>query len=181
MLVELVLPGLSTSSDPSRRRESVSEYHQVGPASDEACRLDEPSRVHLAPAPRRHGAYERWLLARDIQRGGGGGQSVEWFFDHVSHYHLQRFLAHRISDHRLLRIIERFLKAGVWEDGVVGASEQGTPQGGLVSPVLANIYLHYTLDLWFEKRYAKSCRGKAHLVRFADDCAPRRREGVFMH
>jgi hypothetical protein len=82
---------------------------------------------------------------------------------------LQRFLAHRISDPRLLRIIERFLKAGVWEDGVVGASDQGTPQGGLVSPVLANIYLHYTLDLWFEKRYAKSCRGRAHLVRFADD------------
>jgi hypothetical protein len=51
----------------------------------------------------------------------------------------------------------------------MSASEQGTPQGGLVSPVLANIYLHYTLDLWFEKRYAKSCRGKAHLVRFADD------------
>lgn len=54
-------------------------------------------------------------------------------------------------------------------DGVMSSSDQGTPQGGLVSPVLANIYLHYTLDLWFEKRYAKSCRGKAHLVRFADD------------
>jgi group II intron reverse transcriptase/maturase len=101
----------------------------------------------------------QWIVEADIKG----------FFDHVSHYHLQRFLAHRISDPRLLRIIERFLKAGVWEDGVVGASEQGTPQGGLVSPVLANIYLHYTLDLWFEKRYAKSCRGQAHLVRFADD------------
>ena len=102
---------------------------------------------------------QQWIVEADIKG----------FFDHVSHYHLQRFLAHRISDPRLLRIIERFLKAGVWEDGVVGASEQGTPQGGLVSPVLANIYLHYTLDLWFEKRYAKSCRGQAHLVRFADD------------
>jgi RNA-directed DNA polymerase len=101
----------------------------------------------------------QWIVEADIKG----------FFDHVSHYHLRRFLAHRISDPRLLRIIERFLKAGVWEDGVVGASEQGTPQGGLVSPVLANIYLHYTLDLWFEKRYAKSCRGAAHLVRFADD------------
>jgi retron-type reverse transcriptase len=72
-----------------------------------------------------------------------------------------------------LRIIDRFLKAGVLEDGVFSASEQGTPQGGLVSPVLANIYLHDVLDVWFEKRYAKSCRGKAYLVRYADDCVPR--------
>jgi RNA-directed DNA polymerase len=101
----------------------------------------------------------QWIVEADIKG----------FFDHVSHYHLQRFLAHRISDPRLLRIIERFLKAGVMEDGVMSASDQGTPQGGLVSPVLANVYLHYVLDLWFEKRYAKSCRGEAHLVRFADD------------
>lgn len=67
------------------------------------------------------------------------------------------------------RIIHRFLKAGVMEDGVVKACEEGTPQGGLVSPVLANIYLHYVLDLWFEKRFARSCPGKAYLVRYADD------------
>ena len=101
----------------------------------------------------------QWIVEADIKG----------FFDHVSHYHLQRFLAHRISDPRFLRIIERFLKAGVMEDGMMSASDQGTPQGGLVSPVLANVYLHYVLDLWFEKRYAKSCWGKAHLVRFADD------------
>jgi RNA-directed DNA polymerase len=94
---------------------------------------------------------------------------IKGFFDHLSHHHLQRFLAHRISDPRFLRIIERFLKAGIMEDGVMSASGQGTPQGGLVSPVLANIYLHYVLDLWFEKRYARSCRGTARLVRFADD------------
>jgi hypothetical protein len=76
----------------------------------------------------------QWIVDADIKG----------FFDHVSHYHLQRFLAHRISDPRLLRIIERFLKAGVMEDGVMSASDQGTPQGGLVSPVLANIYLHYS-------------------------------------
>jgi retron-type reverse transcriptase len=69
----------------------------------------------------------------------------------------------------LLRIIQRFLKAGVMEDGMVSVSEEGTPQGGLVSPVLSNIYLHYVLDLWLEKRFVKSCRGKAQLVRFADD------------
>src|SRR5690349_10100355 len=74
----------------------------------------------------------------------------------------------------VLRIIGRFLKAGYLEDGVIQASEQGTPQGGLVSPVPANIYLHYVLDLWFEKRYAKGCGGKGYLVRYADDCVPRR-------
>jgi hypothetical protein len=78
-----------------------------------------------------------------------------------------RFLEQRIADPVFLRTVRRFLKAGVMEDGAFTASEEGTPQGGLVSPVLANIYLH--LDLWFEKRYAKSCHGKAHLVRFADD------------
>jgi group II intron reverse transcriptase/maturase len=103
--------------------------------------------------------HTQWIVEADVKS----------FFDQVSHEHLRRFLAHRISDPRFLRIIDRFLKAGVLEDGVFGASEQGTPQGGLVSPALANIYLHYCLDLWFEKRYAKSCRGQAHLVRFADD------------
>ena len=94
---------------------------------------------------------------------------IKGFFDHVTHSHLLRFLAHRIADPRFLRIIRRFLKAGVLEDGAFSASEQGTPQGGLVSPTLANIYLHYVLDVWFEKRFAKSCRGKASLVRYADD------------
>jgi RNA-directed DNA polymerase len=101
----------------------------------------------------------QWIVEADIKG----------FFDHVTHYHLLKFLAHRIADPRFLRIIDRFLKAGVLEDGVFSASEEGTPQGGLVSPALANIYLHYVLDVWFEKRYAKSCRGKAFLVRYADD------------
>jgi RNA-directed DNA polymerase len=103
--------------------------------------------------------HTQWIVEADIKG----------FFDHVTHSHLQRFLAHRIADPRFLRIIDRFLKAGVLEDGMFSASEQGTPQGGLVSPALANIYLHYVLDVWFEKRFAKSCRGKAYLVRYADD------------
>jgi hypothetical protein len=68
-----------------------------------------------------------------------------------------------------LRIIQRFLKAGIMDDGVFTASVEGTPQGGLVSPVLSNIYLHYVLDLWFEKRFARQCAGKAYLIRYADD------------
>jgi group II intron reverse transcriptase/maturase len=103
--------------------------------------------------------HTQWVVEAD----------VKGFFDHVSHGHLMRFLEHRIADPRFLRILRRFLKAGVMEDGVVSASEEGTPQGGLISPVLANLYLHYVLDLWFEKRFGKSCRGKAYLVRFADD------------
>jgi RNA-directed DNA polymerase len=75
----------------------------------------------------------QWIVEADIKG----------FFDHVTHYHLRRFLAHRIADPCFLRIIDRFLKAGVLEDGVFSASVEGTPQGGLVSPVLANIYLHY--------------------------------------
>jgi group II intron reverse transcriptase/maturase len=101
----------------------------------------------------------QWVVEADIKG----------FFDHVSHEHLMRFLEHRIKDPNFLRMIKRFLKAGVMEDGVARGSEEGTPQGGLVSPVLANIYLHYVLDLWFERRFKKSCRGKAHLVRYADD------------
>jgi group II intron reverse transcriptase/maturase len=104
-------------------------------------------------------ARTQWLVEADIKG----------FFDHVHHQHLMRFIEHRIGDSNLLRLIRRFLKAGILEDGVFYATDEGTPQGGLVSPVLANIYLHYVLDLWFEKRFAKGCRGKAYLVRYADD------------
>ena len=66
-------------------------------------------------------------------------------------------------------MVKRFLKAGVWEDGSVTVSDDGTPQGGVVSPLLANIYLHYALDIWFERIYRKSCTGFARLIRYADD------------
>ncbi|HSQ07402.1 MAG TPA: reverse transcriptase domain-containing protein, partial [Chromatiaceae bacterium] len=80
-----------------------------------------------------------------------------------------RFLEHRIADPNFLRIVRRFLKAGIMEDGAFTASDAGAPQGGLVSPVLSNIYLHYVLDLWFEKRFAVRCTGNAYLIRYADD------------
>jgi len=80
-----------------------------------------------------------------------------------------RFVAHRVGDKNLLRLIQRFLKAGVLEDGAFSASEEGTPQGNLVSPVLSNIYLHHCLDEWFERRFARQCEGKAFLVRYCDD------------
>jgi RNA-directed DNA polymerase len=101
----------------------------------------------------------QWVVEADIKG----------FFDRVHHQHLMRFVEHRIGDSNLLRVIQRFLKAGILEDGMFYASDEGTPQGGLVSPILANIYLHYVLDLWFERRFAKGCEGKAFLVRYADD------------
>jgi len=101
----------------------------------------------------------QWVVEADIKG----------FFDNVNHDWLMRFLEHRISDPVFLRIIKRFLKAGVMEDGTLSSSDTGTPQGGLVSPILANIYLHYVLDVWFEKHYAGTCEGRARLVRYADD------------
>ena len=94
---------------------------------------------------------------------------IKGFFDNVNQNWLMKFLAHRIGDKRIQRMVKRFLKAGVWEDGSVTVSDEGTPQGGVISPLLANIYLHYGLDLWFEKIYRKSCTGVARLIRYADD------------
>jgi len=94
---------------------------------------------------------------------------IKGFFDHVDQEQLMAFLQHRIADKRVLRYIQRFLKAGIQEDGQHKASERGTPQGGVISPLLANLYLHYTLDLWFEKRVKRACQGYARLIRYADD------------
>jgi RNA-directed DNA polymerase len=94
---------------------------------------------------------------------------IKGFFDNVSQEWLMKFLAHRIEDKRIQRMVKRFLRAGVAEDGSVTVSDEGTPQGGVISPLLANIYLHYALDLWFEKVYRKSCMGYARIIRYADD------------
>ena len=94
---------------------------------------------------------------------------IKGFFDNLKQEWLMKFLAHRIGDKRVLRMVKRFLKAGVAEDGTIAVSEEGTPQGGVISPLLANIYLHYALDLWFEKVYRKTGTGFARLIRYADD------------
>jgi len=94
---------------------------------------------------------------------------IKGFFDNVDQEWLIKFLAHRIEDKRIQRMVKRFLRAGVAEDGNIMISDVGTPQGGVISPLLANIYLHYTLDLWFEKVYQKSCTGFSRLIRYADD------------
>jgi RNA-directed DNA polymerase len=94
---------------------------------------------------------------------------IRGFFDNVDQDQLMKFLAHRIADKRVLRYIRRILKSGIQEEGVFRASDRGTPQGGVISPLLANIYLHYTLDLWFERGFRKTCTGTARFIRYADD------------
>ena len=94
---------------------------------------------------------------------------IKGFFDNVNQNQLISFLTHRIADKRILRYIKRFLIAGIQEDGQHKASERGTPQGGVISPILANVYLHYTLDIWFEKRIKCNAQGYSRLIRYADD------------
>lgn len=94
---------------------------------------------------------------------------ISGFFDHVDHSWMIKCLEVRIKDRKLLQLIQRMLKAGMMEEGILRQTEQGTPQGGIISPVLANVYLHYVLDLWFEKRMKKQYRGQTHMVRYADD------------
>ena len=94
---------------------------------------------------------------------------IKGFFDNVSHDWLMTFLEHDIADRPFLHYINRFLKAGIMEDGKYMESDRGTPQGGLISPTLANVYLHYVLDLWFEKAIKPKLRGEAYYVRYADD------------
>lgn len=106
---------------------------------------------------------------------------IKGFFDNVDHKWMMEFLKHRITDPNLLRIISRFLKGGYMEEGRRYKTDKGTPQGGVISPILANVYLHYVLDLWFEKVVRKQCEGQAYIVRYADDfvcCFQHKREAL---
>jgi len=104
-----------------------------------------------------------WVLDLDVRS----------FFDKVDHKWLVQFVEHRIADQRIVRLIQKWLKAGVMEDGRWFETEEGTPQGSVISPILANLYLHYVLDLWVEAWRKKVARGEMIVVRYADDGAPR--------
>ena len=94
---------------------------------------------------------------------------IRGFFDSISHEWMLKFVQHRVADRRILRLIQKWLKAGVMEEGEGKETEMGTPQGAVVSPLLANIYLHYVFDLWVQAWRKKHARGDAIVVRYADD------------
>lgn len=105
------------------------------------------------------GAKVGWVVEADLKN----------FFGSLSHDWLLRFVEHRVGDPRLISLIRRWLKAGVLEDGEVHPNEEGTPQGGSISVLLSNVYLHYVLDLWFERVVKQRLQGEAYLVRYIDD------------
>jgi group II intron reverse transcriptase/maturase len=94
---------------------------------------------------------------------------VSGFFDHIDHHWLQEFLSQRVNDGSIRRLIGRWLKAGVLDGVDLTYSDEGTPQGGVISPLLANIFLHYVLDEWFVREIQPRLKGRAFLIRFADD------------
>ena len=100
-----------------------------------------------------------WVLDADIRS----------FFDTIDHEWMRKFIEHRIGDRRFVRLLMKWLNAGVMEDGAVREVMEGTPQGGSISPLLANVYLHYVLDLWVQQWRKKHARGEVYCVRFADD------------
>lgn len=112
-------------------------------------------------------------LRERLQRGRCGWvveADIQGFFDHLDHDWMERMLRHRITDGALIRLIRKWMKAGVLsEEGNVEYPEAGSPQGGIISPILANIYLHYVLDLWFEWEFGKKGKGQVELIRYADD------------
>jgi len=103
--------------------------------------------------------HVNWILDADIKG----------FFDHMSHEWTMKFVGHRVADNRILRLIQKWLKAGVTEDGQWSETTVGTPQGAVISPLLANVYLHYVFDLWVEAWRKKVATGDVIFVRYADD------------
>jgi len=94
---------------------------------------------------------------------------IRKFFDNLDHHHLRQFLRLRVRDGVLLRLIDKWLKAGVMEDGNISYPDSGSPQGGVISPLISNVFLHYVLDLWFENEVKPRLKSHAYLIRFADD------------
>ena len=100
-----------------------------------------------------------WIIDADISG----------FFDNIDHSQLREFVKRRVNDGGLQRLIGKWLNAGVIEEEIISYSDRGTPQGGVISPLLANIYLYYVLDEWFETEVKSRMRGQCFIVRFADD------------
>jgi group II intron reverse transcriptase/maturase len=117
-----------------------------------------------------HQALQALWKQTMVNRGGWVVEvDIRKFFDTLDHRHLREFVGRRVRDGVLLRLIGKWLSAGVMEDGCVSYPDSGSPQGGVISPLLSNVYLHYVLDEWFEREVRPRLKGRAHLVRYADD------------
>jgi RNA-directed DNA polymerase len=128
------------------------------------------SSFGFRPGRSAHQALE--VLRNETMRTAGGWMlevDIRKFFDMLDHSHLRQFLRLRVRDGVLLRLIDKWLNAGVLEDGVLTHPDEGSPQGGVISPLLANIYLHYVLDDWFANEVEPRLKGRAFLIRYADD------------
>ena len=121
----------------------------------------------------RRSAHQGLDALRDTLKGMNGGWmldvDIRSYFDSIGHSQLKEILRYRVKDSVILRLLAKWLRAGVLEDGVLTVNDEGTPQGGVISPLLSNIYLHTVLDVWFEQEVCPRLQGKAKLIRFADD------------
>jgi RNA-directed DNA polymerase len=128
------------------------------------------------PGRSAHQALE--VLRQGTMRKGGGWVievDIRRYFDTLDHSHVREILSQRVRDGVVMRLIGKWLNAGILEDGELTYPEAGTPQGGVISPLLANVYLHHVLDQWWVRDVLPQMYGRAFLVRYADDSAPRRR------
>lgn len=122
------------------------------------------------PGRSAHQALEAlWKQTMDIRGGWILEVDIRKFFDTLDHAHLREFLQRRVRDGVLRRLIGKWLKAGVMEEGSISYPDAGSPQGGVISPILANVFLHYVLDEWFAREVQPRLRGRAYLIRYADD------------
>ena len=122
------------------------------------------------PGRSAHQALDALWKQTMLSRGGWVVEvDIRKFFDTLDHRHLRELVGKRVRDGVLLRLIGKWLNAGVMEDGAISYPDSGSPQGGVISPMLSNIYLHYVLDDWFEREVKPRLNGQAHLIRYADD------------
>jgi RNA-directed DNA polymerase len=129
-----------------------------------------PCSYGFRPGRSAHQALDQlWQQTMGMDGGWVVEVDIRKFFDTLDHAHLRVLLRQRVRDGVLLRLIDKWLNAGVLDDGELTYAEAGTPQGGVISPLLANIYLHYVLDVWFEEVVQPRLKGRAFLVRYADD------------
>lgn len=121
------------------------------------------------PGRSQHGALDALYVALNGKANWVLDADIRSFYDTIDHGWMQKFLEHRIGDRRLVHLLMKWMRAGVMEDGVLREVTEGTPQGGVISPLLSNVYLHYAIDLWVQHWRKRKARGEVRIVRYADD------------